>query len=166
MEVFLGETVLAAFLSSSPSQERSIGREYRTAFALVASISMDRSWAFPLSPKFQFLLPTMTLFFWANSLWFWFCGVFGTRLRTATQRNCDNYHLPPTTTLQQQQQQREATCTQSVLCHKPRGCRTGRGSGRCYSSRGNGSVCRRSRPSGPSSPVNDCRSSNATRSRP
>ncbi|KAI4496664.1 hypothetical protein M0804_000474 [Polistes exclamans] len=25
-----------------------------------------------------------TLFFWANSLWFWFCGVFGTRLRTAT----------------------------------------------------------------------------------
>lgn len=33
---------------------------------------------------FQFLLPTTSLFFWANSLWFWFCGVFGTRLRTAT----------------------------------------------------------------------------------
>lgn len=41
----------------------------------------------PSPPKkniFQFLLPTTSLFFWANSLWFWFCGVFGTRLRTAT----------------------------------------------------------------------------------
>lgn len=131
---------------------------------------MDQSLSFPslcpsIQQKFQFLLPTTFLFFWANSLWFWFCGVFGTRLRTATQRNCDNYHLPPTTT-QQLQQQREATCTQSVLCHKPRGCRTGRGSDRCDSSRDNGSVRRRSRPSGPSSPVDDCRSSNATRSRP
>lgn len=23
----------------------------------------------------------LTPFFWANSLWFWFCGVFGTRLQ-------------------------------------------------------------------------------------
>lgn len=69
-----------------------------------------------------------------------------------------NYNSTTTT------QQREATCTQSVLCHKPRGCRTGRGSGRCDTNcRDNGSVRRCSRPS---SPVDDCRSSNATRSRP
>lgn len=68
------------------------------------SMPINRSTSPSLSPlfrqRFQFLLSTTSLFFWANSLWFWFCGVFGTRLRTATQRNCDNYHLPPTTTLQ------------------------------------------------------------------
>lgn len=53
--------------------------------ASVSPLSLSR--LSPLPPKkniFQFLLPTTSLFFWANSLWFWFCGVFGTRLRTAT----------------------------------------------------------------------------------
>lgn len=81
------------------------------------------------------------------------------QLRQLPSTTTTNYNSTTTTT-----QQREATCTQSVLCHKPRGCRTGRGSGRCDSNcRGNGSVRRCSRPS---SPVDDCRSSNATRSRP
>jgi len=114
---------------------------------------------------------------WANSLCFWFCGVLW--YLTTNYRHCN---ATATTIVHDNNNnhrlQREAACTQSVLCHKPYGCRPGcggsgcgGGSGGCDATRPGREhgepVRRHSRPSGPStSPVNDCRSSNATRSRP
>lgn len=103
---------------------------------------------------------------WANSLCFWFCGVLW--YLTTNYRNCN---ATATTIVHDNNHrlQREAACTQSVLCHKPYCCRPGCGG--CDATRPGREhgepVRRHSRPSGPStSPVSDCRSSNATRSRP
>lgn len=125
-----------------------------------------------LTPLFASFSPP-----WANSLCFWFCGVLW--YLTTNYRNCN---ATATTVVHDNHNnnndrlQREAACTQSVLCHKPYGCRPGCGGGGggcggCDATRPGREhgepVRRHSRPSGPSTcPVSDCRSSNATRSRP
>lgn len=122
-------------------------------------------------------IPSFRLFFppWANSLCFWFCGVLW--YLTTNYRNCNATATTIVHDNNNNNNQREAACTQSVLCHKPHGCRPGcGGSGGCGGGgcdatrpgREHGQPVRRhSRPSGPSTcPVSDCRSSNATRSRP
>jgi hypothetical protein len=130
------------------------------------SVPMGRVWkslvGFSPIPSFRLFFPP-----WANSLCFWFCGVLW--YLTTNYRNCNATATTIVHDNNNHRLQREAACTQSVLCHKPYCCRPGCGG--CDATRPGREhgepVRRHSRPSGPStSPVSDCRSSNATRSRP